>query len=263
MSVIDKLDELIDDSSFGWRKFFKDNRELVVQIQKVLDRKGEFYPDVDDVFKIFELVPPEKIKVIILGQDPYINGEAMGMSFSIKPGSKIAPSLKNIFKVIKINTGRSSICVRDGDLTPWAEQGVFLLNACLTVSPKNNEVEGKTGSGSHGDIWEGFIVRVIQYIFKCEHTGFSKDPDVSDSEEESDSEESGSAAGSNAGTPAVDYAEKPIAMLWGKEAQKYRKHFTGLILETSHPSPFSFARGFSEMKHFSIINQQLRQKIQW
>lgn len=90
------------------------------------------FPKGKDIFRAFDLTPPEQIKVVILGQDPYHTpGAAMGLSFSVPEENKrTQPSLKNIFKELVADTGTVRTKT---DLTDWAEQGVLLLNAVLTV----------------------------------------------------------------------------------------------------------------------------------
>lgn len=84
------------------------------------------------VFRALELTSPQTARVVILGQDPYHGpGQAQGLAFSVAPGQKPPPSLRNMLKEVQADTGAPSIC-RD-DLTPWAEQGVLLLNTALTV----------------------------------------------------------------------------------------------------------------------------------
>jgi len=89
------------------------------------------YPD--RVFRALELTAPQDVRVVILGQDPYHGpGQAQGLAFSVAPGqTKLPPSLRNMLKEVQADTGTPSIC-RD-DLTPWAQQGVLLLNSALTV----------------------------------------------------------------------------------------------------------------------------------
>jgi uracil-DNA glycosylase len=89
------------------------------------------YPD--RVFRALELTSPQEVRVVILGQDPYHGpGQAQGLAFSVAPGQqKLPPSLRNMLKEVQSDTGAPSIC-RD-DLTPWAQQGVLLLNSALTV----------------------------------------------------------------------------------------------------------------------------------
>ncbi|AZI44116.1 uracil-DNA glycosylase [Deinococcus psychrotolerans] len=90
------------------------------------------YPPAPDVFNALRLTPLEEVKVLILGQDPYHgHGQAQGLSFSVRPGVQVPPSLQNIYKELHDDLGIQP--PRNGDLTPWATQGVLLLNAVLTV----------------------------------------------------------------------------------------------------------------------------------
>lgn len=131
-----------------------DNIVLFVKGEK---RKGKtIYPSGNLIFNAFNTTPFDKVKVIILGQDPYHNpGQAMGLSFSVPAEEKIPPSLKNIYKEIKNDLNLE--IPSHGNLTYWAEQGVLLLNAILTVEHKI--------AGSHKKIgWEKFTDRVIQIL---------------------------------------------------------------------------------------------------
>ena len=93
---------------------------------------GPCYPPGPLIFNAFNLCPFEQVKVVIIGQDPYHEpGQAMGLSFSVPEGVMMPPSLINIFKEIKDDLGTPM--PKDGDLTRWAQQGVLLLNATLTV----------------------------------------------------------------------------------------------------------------------------------
>lgn len=116
------------------------------------------YPPGGLIFNAFEQTPFPKVKVVILGQDPYHNpGEAMGLSFSVPRGVPIPPSLKNIYK--EVQRGLGVPMPAHGDLSGWAQQGVLLLNALLTVE--------KNSPGSHRDIgWQSFTDAVIQAISK-------------------------------------------------------------------------------------------------
>jgi len=90
------------------------------------------YPPQEQVLRALELTPPERTKVVLLGQDPYHGpGQANGLSFSVSPGTPLPPSLRNIFREYCDDLGLPA--PRTGDLTPWAERGVLLLNAALTV----------------------------------------------------------------------------------------------------------------------------------
>jgi uracil-DNA glycosylase len=95
-------------------------------------RTQQVYPPLPDLFQAFRLCPPEDARVLILGQDPYHKaGQAHGLSFSVRPGVPVPPSLRNVFKELREDLGGPAPA--DGDLTGWAAQGVLLLNAVLTV----------------------------------------------------------------------------------------------------------------------------------
>lgn len=92
----------------------------------------QIFPDMYHIFTAFKLTPFAKTKVVILGQDPYHNpGQATGMSFAVMPGVKLPPSLQNIYKELYDDVG--CVPVQHGYLKKWADQGVLLLNAVLTV----------------------------------------------------------------------------------------------------------------------------------
>lgn len=119
---------------------------------------NKIFPPGREIFNAFWHCPLPKVKVVILGQDPYHGqGQAHGLSFSVRPGVPFPPSLLNIFKEIKQDLGQD--LPPDGDLTRWANQGVFLLNATLTVQAHQ--------PGSHqGKGWETFTDEVIKIINK-------------------------------------------------------------------------------------------------
>lgn len=127
---------------------------------------GVVFPEKQNIFKAFTLTKIDNLKVVILGQDPYHGfGQAQGLSFSTPKEIKNPPSMVNILKEIKDDLGRSSIC-EDGDLTPWAKQGVMLLNTILTVE------EAKPKS-HHNLGWEIFTDNIIKIISdKCEGVVF-------------------------------------------------------------------------------------------
>lgn len=114
------------------------------------------YPPGPFIFKAFNECPFDKLKVVILGQDPYHTpGVANGLSFSANPDKKVPPSLQNIYKELNADLGVP--ISTNPDLTKWAEQGVLLLNATLTV------VKGQAGS-HQGKGWEEFTNKVIEII---------------------------------------------------------------------------------------------------
>ena len=125
-------------------------------LQQMRDAGETIYPPGPQIFKTFDLTPVEKVKVVILGQDPYHNpGEAMGMSFSVPKGVRTPPSLVNIYKELATDIGTAM--PTHGDLTYWGQQGVLMLNAILTVSQNK--------PASHRNIgWQFFTDAVISNI---------------------------------------------------------------------------------------------------
>ena len=114
------------------------------------------YPNSEDIFKALELTPFEKVKVVILGQDPY-HGEnqANGLAFSVHKDIKIPPSLRNIYK--ELNSDLGIPIPNHGDLTKWSKEGVLLLNSILTVEPHK--------PASHRNIgWEEYTDQIIRSI---------------------------------------------------------------------------------------------------
>ena len=100
-------------------------------------------PPARSIFRALELTPPDSVKAVIIGQDPYHGpGQAMGLSFSVLDGIKAPPSLKNIFREIEDETGK---CPQSNDLTSWARQGVLLLNTTLTVRENAPASHAKAG----------------------------------------------------------------------------------------------------------------------
>lgn len=125
-------------------------------------RETEVYPPKDQIFSALQYTPYNQVKVVIIGQDPYINpGQAHGMAFSVNPGIPIPPSLMNIFLELQNDLG--CYIPNNGCLIPWANQGVLLLNSVLTVE------RGK--SNSHKNIgWEQFTDAVIRTLNFLDHS---------------------------------------------------------------------------------------------
>lgn len=116
------------------------------------------YPPSDHVFEALNLTEPEDVKVIILGQDPYHGAEqAHGLGFSVMPGVRVPPSLRNIYKELQQDIGIQA--PTHGCLNRWANQGVLLLNSVLTVQA------GMAGS-HHNKGWETFTDQVVAYLNK-------------------------------------------------------------------------------------------------
>jgi len=154
------MDVKINDS---WKQVLKEEFEKpyfdqIVNFLKTERAAGKTtFPSGPNIFNAFNKTPFDKVKVVILGQDPYHGiGQAHGLSFSVLPGVKIPPSLQNIFKEIKADIGVEN-SPNFGDLTHWSEQGILLLNAALTV--RNGEPM------SHAKIgWAQFTDAVIKTI---------------------------------------------------------------------------------------------------
>ena len=134
------------------KEYFKTLKIFIDNEYKTKD----IYPPKDKIFAAFDLTPYENLKVIILGQDPYHQkGQAQGLAFSTPASMKNPPSMVNILKEVHSDIG-SSFC-DDGDLTPWAQQGVLLINAVLTVEDSSANSHKKKG-------WELFTDNIIKYI---------------------------------------------------------------------------------------------------
>lgn len=146
-----------------WEKFFISESQKLYDISNSIKDESQnctIYPPINLVFRAF--IPMDKIKVVIIGQDPYHNGSAVGLCFSVKNGNSINPSLRTIYKELK-NEGYNT--KEDGDLTHWAEQGCMMLNTALTVEKGCPEI--------HLGIWYEFTEKVISYVSKkCENVAF-------------------------------------------------------------------------------------------
>ena len=141
-----------------WREFLSEavNAGSFRQLSSFLNaeyREQTVFPPLDDLFTAFRLTPPDRVKAVILGQDPYHDdGQAHGLAFSVRAGVRFPPSLRNIFK--ELNADLNLPVPKDGLLTPWAEQGVLLLNTVLTVRAHQPASHQKHG-------WEPFTDAVI------------------------------------------------------------------------------------------------------
>lgn len=148
-------------SGKGWSTFF-DNKVSKPDFQRLISLVNEEYnaydcfPSKENIFRAFELTPLERVKVVILGQDPYPTpGNANGLAFSVNKGQKLPMSLRNIFKELSLEYKTEPRT--DGDLTDWAKQGVLLLNTVLTVRKKSPNSHKGLG-------WESFTDDVIRYL---------------------------------------------------------------------------------------------------
>lgn len=154
-----KLSQYLTDPS--WLEVLKDEFQApyFLEMEELLNRAFDeetVYPAQFDLFTALNLTPFSKVKVVIIGQDPYHRpGQAHGLSFSVKPGVKIPPSLVNIFKELENDMGVK--VPQNGDLEAWAKRGVLLLNNQLTV------LAGKPMS--HKDIgWNQFTDKIIEAL---------------------------------------------------------------------------------------------------
>ena len=178
-------------------------------------RTGTVYPPRQELFAAFRLAPPERVRV---GQDPYHEpGQANGLSFSVAPGVRLPPSLRNIFEELRTDCGVTP--PDSGDLTPWAEQGVFLLNSSLSVQAG--------AAGSHQAFgWQTFTDAVVAALAKLPQ-------------------------------PVAfilwgAHAQKKAAIA---QSSSYPR----LVLQSPHPSPLSAYRGFFGSRPFSAVNEFLVQ----
>ena len=135
------------------KEYFK-NLEFFLQDEY---KKKTIYPDKNEIFASLNLLPFEKVKVVILGQDPYHGvGEAHGLAFSVKEGVKIPPSLRNIIKELQLEY-ENFLPPQSGELYSWVQEGVLLLNATLTVE--------KDKANSHSKIgWQIFTDKIIEIL---------------------------------------------------------------------------------------------------
>lgn len=205
-----------------WDNILKEEYNKDYFKKLVYDIRNEYkihtvYPKADDVFNAFKYTSYNDIKVVIIGQDPYHGeNEAMGLSFSVNDGIRKPPSLQNIYKELNDDLGYP--IVESGNLQKWAKQGVFLLNAILTVE-KDKPLSHKKYD------WEKFTDAVIRKI--------------------------------NEKTTPV------VFILWGNYARSKKHLITNpnhLIIESTHPSPFSARYGFFGSKPFSKTNEFLKSK---
>lgn len=203
-------------------EFNKPYFDGLIQFVKAEYAAGPCYPPGGLIFNAFNTTPFDKVKVVILGQDPYHEpGQAHGLCFSVPQGIPAPPSLVNIIKEIQAE-GFSQCALNDAaqwpyDLTRWAKQGVFLLNTCLSV--RAHQAFSHSGHG-----WETFTDAVIKALSTSK--------------------------------------ENLVFLLWGAPAGKKAAFIDGtrhLVLRSAHPSPLSAYRGFFGNHHFELCNQYLKQ----
>lgn len=165
------IEELVEKYPFSsdWRAFFDENIDAIITLSEAIDKAEKqygykSYPRRCEMFSIFTVIDsPKKIKVVLIGQDPYPSmlntGEprAVGMSFSARRYDVVPNSLINVYKELA-RCYPDFVKPNHGDLSSWAHQGVFLLNKALTVRPdKPNE---------HIKLWASFLVQLVKYIIR-------------------------------------------------------------------------------------------------
>ena len=154
------IQEFIDSNQLPskWSDFFnkKQVRDELLNISFNLQGSSIIYPDLNKVFRAFYMTSIENTKVVLLGQDCYHNGNATGLCFDVRSGGTVNPSLRNIYKQLKIEG--FDPC-EDGNLSHLPSQGVLMMNAALSVEEGNPD--------SHSKLWYDFTVDLVKYI--CEH----------------------------------------------------------------------------------------------
>lgn len=146
----------------NWEYFLKESdiEKQLLSIKSLLEKEKklgkEIFPRTDNIFRALELVSPEDVKVVVVGQDPYHNiNQANGLAFSVNKNNKITPSLKNIYREIKRDLNSKTL--QNGDLTQIAKQGVLFLNSVLTVEAHK--------PGSHLNIgWQEITDSIISLL---------------------------------------------------------------------------------------------------
>lgn len=221
--------------------FDKTGREVRAECERLLrlteDMRAQgnvIYPPSEKVLAALNATPPQKVKAVIIGQDPYHDeGQAMGLAFSVPSGVKPPPSLRNIFKELESDLGCPEPL--SGDLTPWTEQGVLLLNTVLTVEAHKANSHKKLGWQSVTRAVIGACAELPQpVVFICW------------------------------GRPALALAEAAVGQA-GRE--------DNFILASTHPSPLSANNRRSEFPAFigsspfsktnAILEQNNTQPIDW
>lgn len=193
-------------------------QDLLHQVEAAYQGEIPVYPPRADLFTALRLTPPQGVRCVILGQDPYPGaGQAHGLAFSVRPGVALPRSLRNIYQELESDLGISP--ASGGSLIPWAEEGVLLLNNVLTVRAG--------ASNSHKGLgWERFTTQLLLSL--------QAQP-----------------------RPIAFVLWGKGAQTKGKEAQIQQSPYPRLILQSPHPSPLSARRGFFGSRPFSQVNQFL------
>lgn len=217
--------ELFADVPQGWRRILEAcetepwGKRLFAQVEAAYEKNDPpVYPPQDQLFTALKLTPPEKVRCVIVGQDPYHQpGQAHGLAFSVLPGTKLPPSLRNIGKELLSDVGAA--LPEHGTLTPWAEEGVLLLNNVLSVYDSAPNSHKKWG-------WAELTTRLLQSL----------------------AEQPQPIAFVLWGREA-----QSKGALVGPENSPYPR----LVIQSNHPSPLSASRGFFGSRPFSQVNEFL------
>lgn len=232
------FDVNVDEKAPSWRSFFhlQQQEPYYQQLQEFVRQEraqsSEIYPPQGEVFQAFKSTPLARVRVVIVGQDPYHGpNQAHGLSFSVREGITPPPSLENIFK--EVGQRGSS------DLSRWAEQGVLLLNTLLTV--RRGEPFSHKGRG-----WENFTDAALSYLQRT-----ASDPRL---------ERRAPLIYFLWGKPAQEKVRKALlhkpSLLESKRGQRADLQ-NPMILCAPHPSPLSAYRGFFGCSHFQKANELL------
>ena len=195
-------------------------RELTERVKDAYQGETPVYPPREDLYTALRLTPPEQVRCVILGQDPYPGeGQAHGLAFSVRPGVAIPRSLNNIYKELESDLGVPP--AGTGSLTSWAEEGVLLLNNVLTVY--GGEANSHKGWG-----WEEFTARLLLAL-------------------------------QNQPRPIAFVLWGRGAQTKGEAAKITDSPYPRLVIESAHPSPLSARRGFFGSRPFSRVNRFLEE----
>jgi|SRR6056297_129204 len=231
METKDLYQTIYENVPKGWEKVFEEAKDEIRMASDLVEERrktNEIYPRNEDILKAFHLVPLDKVKVVIFGQEPYndiYNGKPrdQGLAFSVDEEANVPPSVLNIFKELKSEYKEDFDMPYHGDISCWAKQGVLLLNRSLTTNAHQRN--------SHGRIWMGLIVRVIEALNQ--------------------------------------HRPRCIFVMWGRKVEALKGYINGkaTMLFSSHPSSYSANKGFFGCNHFLLINDKLRElgeeEIDW
>lgn len=151
--------------SVEWRQFLDPDEKLFdkpywTRLLNRINETKEFYPEKVNIFAALNECSPDNVKVVIIGQDPYVHPkQAHGFAFSVRQGTRLPPSLLNILAELRseYNVSDNARLLNEGNLTEWAHEGVLLLNSVLTVAPR--QVSSHVGYG-----WENFTSEIIRRL---------------------------------------------------------------------------------------------------